>query len=79
MPRFLKYNVENSMLDDVPDTALAVVEHASLFYLIDQRVQNKMMKFLYFAVAGAGYEILIDRTKKQDAGGLLSSGKQSTY
>jgi hypothetical protein len=67
------------MIDDIPDTALAVVEHATLFYLIDQRVQNKMMKYLYFAVAGAGYEMLIDRVKKQDAGGLLSNGKQSTY
>jgi hypothetical protein len=37
------------------------------------------MKYLYFAVAGAGYEMLIDRVKKQDAGGLLSNGKQSTY
>ena len=64
MPRLIKYTT-NGIVDDIPDQALAVVEHATLFYLIDQRFKG-VQKYLIFAVAGAGYEIAIDRLKQQD-------------
>ena len=39
MPRLIKYNT-SGIVDDVPDMALAVIEHTALFYgyevLIDQ-------------------------------------------
>jgi len=64
MPRLIKYNTQG-LIDDVPDQALAVIEHATLFYLIDQRFKG-FNKYLMFAVAGAGYEIVIDKFKKSD-------------
>ena len=62
MPRLIKYNT-SGLIDDVPDQALAVIEHATLFYIIDQRFKG-MNKYIAFAVAGAGYEIVIDQMKK---------------
>lgn len=64
MPRLIKYNTQG-IIDDVPDQALAVIEHATLFYLIEQRFKGPQ-KYLVFAVAGAGYEIAIDRFKSAD-------------
>jgi len=64
MPRLIKYNT-NGIIDEVPDQALAVIEHATLFYLIEQRFKGPQ-KYLVFAVAGAGYEIAIDRMKRSD-------------
>lgn len=65
MPRLIKYTT-SGIADDVPDLALAVIEHTTLFYLIDQRFKG-MNKYIAFAAAGAGYEVLIDMLKKQDA------------
>ena len=65
MPRLIKYTT-NGIVDDIPDQALAVIEHATLFYLIEQRIKGPQ-KYIAFAVAGAGYEIVIDRFKRQDA------------
>ena len=65
MPRLIKYNTQG-LIDDIPDQALAVIEHATLFYLIEQRFKGPQ-KYLVFAVAGAGYEIAIDNFKRQDA------------
>jgi len=62
MPRLLKYTTQG-IIDNVPDQALAVIEHATLFYLIDQRVKG-VNKYIAFAVAGAGYEIFIDSLKE---------------
>lgn len=63
MPRLLKYTTEG-LVDDIPDIALAVIEHSLLFYMIDQRFKGRN-KYVAFAVAGAGYEILIDGLKKK--------------
>ena len=65
MPRLLKYTT-NGIVDDIPDLALLVIEHTTLLYLIDQRFKG-MNKYIAFAAAGAGYEVLIDMLKKQDA------------
>ena len=62
MPRLIKYTTDS--LNDVPDQALAVIEHAGLFYLIDQRFKG-VNKFVAFAVAGAAYEMAIDQLKRQ--------------
>jgi len=63
MPRLVKYTT-SGFVDNVPDQALAVIEHASLFYIIDQRFKG-MNKYIAFAVAGAGYEMFIDGLKKR--------------
>ena len=63
MPRLLKYSTSGN-IDDVTDQALAVIEHATLFYLVDQNFKG-MNKFVAFAVAGAGYEVFIDNIKKR--------------
>ncbi len=65
MPRLIKYTT-NGIVDEIPDQALAVIEHATLFYLIEQRFKGPQ-KYIIFAVAGAGYEMGIDRLKRQDA------------
>jgi len=65
MPRLLKYNT-SGLIDEVPDQALAVIEHATLFYYIDRSFSG-FNKYVAFAVAGAGYEILIDDMKKKQA------------
>ena len=64
MPRLVKYTT-SGIVDDVPDMALAVIEHTALFYLIDQRFSGRN-KYIAFAAAGAGYEILIASMKNQD-------------
>ncbi len=62
MPRLIKYTT--NALNDVPDQALAVIEHASLFYMIDQNFKG-MNKYIAFAVAGSAYEMVIDNYKKK--------------
>ena len=74
MPRLVKYTT-SGFVDNVPDQALAVIEHATLFYLIDQRFSG-MNKYIAFAVAGAGYEIFIDGLKKQSAPEGFSADKK---
>jgi len=64
MPRLLKYTT-SGIVDEVPDQALAVIEHATLFYLIDQRFKGRN-KYIAFAIAGAGYEIAIAQLKNTD-------------
>ena len=44
MPRLIKYNT-TGIVDDVPDMALAVIEHTTLFYLIDRRFSG-MNKYI---------------------------------
>ncbi len=74
MPRLLKYTTQG-IIDDVPDQALAVIEHATLFYLVDQRFKG-MNKFVAFAVAGAGYEIFIDSIKNSSTTAGFSLDKK---
>jgi len=62
MPRLIKYTT--NALNDVPDQALAVIEHASLFYMIDQNFKG-MNKYIAFAVAGSAYEMVIDNYKRK--------------
>jgi hypothetical protein len=62
MPRLIKYTTD--ALNDVPDNALAVIEHAMLFSVIDRNFKG-MNKYVAFAVAGAGYEMVVDGFKKQ--------------
>jgi len=66
MPRLIKYSTDG-IVDDIPDFSLQVIEHTALFYIIDSRIQNKMNKYIAFAVAGSLYEFYIDMIKKQDA------------
>ena len=75
MPRLLKYNT-TGLLDDVPDPALQVIEHTTLFYLIDQRFKG-MNKFIVFAATGAMYEYYIAGIKKQSAPSGYSSKKDN--
>ena len=65
MPRLVKYTT-SGFVDDVPDQTLAVIEHASLFYLCEQNFRG-MNKYIAFAVAGAGYEVFIDGLKRRSA------------
>jgi len=65
MPRLVKYTT-SGFVDEVPDQALAVIEHASLFYLCEQNFRG-MNKYIAFAVAGAGYEVFIDGLKRRSA------------
>ncbi len=74
MPRLVKYTTAG-IVDDIPDMALAVIEHTALFYIIDQRFSG-MNKFIAFAAAGAGYEMLIDQVKRTDP---ESKRKANTY
>ena len=62
MPRLIKYTT--NALNDVPDNALAVIEHAMLFSLVERNFKG-MNKYVAFAVAGAGYEMVIDNFKRQ--------------
>ena len=62
MPRLIKYTQPNGL--PVNDNTLAVIEHASLFYIIDQQFPNKFQKYVAFMIAGASYEMLIDNLKK---------------
>ena len=63
MPRLIKYTT-SGLVDDVPDQALAVIEHATLFYLIDRQFKG-VNKYVAFAVAGASYEYFIDGIKQR--------------
>ncbi len=74
MPRLIKYNT-SGIVDDVPDTALAVIEHTTLLYFVDKRFSG-MNKFIAFAVLGASYEMLIDQMKRSDP---ESKRKANTY
>jgi len=74
MPRLLKYTTDG-IVDNVPDQALAVIEHAALFYIVDQRFKG-MNKFIAFAAAGAGYEIFIDSLKSGSIGPGFSVDKK---
>jgi hypothetical protein len=74
MPRLIKYTT-SGFVDDVPDMALAVIEHTALFYVIDRRFSG-MNKYIAFATAGAAYEMLIDQMKRTDP---ESSRKANTY
>ena len=74
MPRLLKYTTQG-IIDNVPDPALQVIEHTTLFYLVDQRFKG-MNKFVAFAVAGAGYEIFIDSIKNSSAPSGFSADKK---
>ena len=74
MPRLIKYNT-TGIVDDVPDMALAVIEHTALFYVIDRRFSG-MNKYIAFATAGAAYEMLIDQMKRGDP---ESNRKANTY
>ena len=62
MPRIIKFTT--NALNDVPDQVLAVIEHAMLFSIIDRNVKG-MNKFVAFAVAGAGYEMVVDNLKRK--------------
>lgn len=62
MPRVVKYTTD--ALNEVPDQALAVIEHASLFYIIDKNFKG-LNKYVAFAVAGSAYEMFVDGLKKQ--------------
>tara|TARA_R100001129_G_scaffold181047_1_gene159841 strand:+ start:739 stop:963 length:225 start_codon:yes stop_codon:yes gene_type:complete len=74
MPRLLKYTTQG-IVDNVPDQALAVIEHATLFYLVDQNFKG-MNKFVAFAVAGAGYEVFIDNLKQGSSPAGFSADKK---
>lgn len=74
MPRLLKYTTQG-IVDNVPDQALAVIEHTTLFYLVDQQFKG-MNKFVAFAVAGAGYEIFIDNLKQTSSPSGFSTDKK---
>ena len=65
MPRLIKYTT-SGIVDEIPDTALAVIEHAALFSIIDRRFKGNQ-KLIAFAVAGSAYEFLIAQLKAQDA------------
>jgi hypothetical protein len=74
MPRLIKYTT-SGFVDNVPDQALAVVEHSTLFYLVDQNFKG-VNKYIAFAVAGAGYEVFIDSLKQQSAPEGFSANKK---
>jgi len=65
MPRLIRYTTSGVVPKEVPDQALAVIEHATLFYLIERQFKG-VNKYVAFAVAGAGYEIIIDQLKRQN-------------
>jgi len=62
MPRLLKYTT--NALNDVSDNALAVIEHAMLFSVIDRNFKG-MNKYVAFAVAGSAYEMVVDNLKRK--------------
>jgi hypothetical protein len=65
MPRLVKYTT-SGIVDDVPDMALAIIEHTAIFYLIDKRFSGRN-KYIAYAAAGAGYEVIVASIKAQDA------------
>jgi hypothetical protein len=74
MPRLVKYTT-SGFVDNVPDQALAVIEHASLFYICEQNFKG-MNKYVAFAVAGAGYEMFIANLKAGSAPEGFSAEKK---
>ncbi len=74
MPRLVKYTT-SGFVDNVPDQALAVIEHASLFYLCEQNFKG-MNKYVAFAVAGAGYEVFIAGLKERSSPEGFSASKK---
>lgn len=65
MPRLIKYTT-SGIVDEIPDMALAVIEHTALFAVIDRRFSGNQ-KLVAFAAAGAAYEFMIAQLKAQDA------------
>ena len=63
MPRLLKYSTEG-IIDNVPDPALQVIEHTTLFYLVDRNVKG-FNKYIVFATVGSLYETYIAQLKAQ--------------
>lgn len=64
MPRLIKYTT--TQLQDIPDSALLVIEHAMLYGMIQRRVSGSdNYKLMVFAAAGFGWELLIDNLKKK--------------
>jgi len=74
MPRLIKYTT-SGLVDNIPDQSLAVIEHASLFYLIEQRFKGPQ-KYFIFAVAGAGYEMFIHNLKEGSSPAGYSADKK---
>jgi len=74
MPRLLKYST-SGLIDDVPDPALQVIEHTTLFYLIDRRFSG-MNKYVAFAVLGSAYEMYIAQIKQASPGKEFSSSNK---
>ena len=73
MPRLIKYST--NQLQEVPDSALQVIEHATLFSLIQRNVPgSENYKLMVFAGLGAAYEIFIDDLKKKS----VSNNPKST-
>jgi len=64
MPRLLKYTTQG-LVDNVPDSALQVIEHTSLFYLVDRNFKGNN-KYVAFAVLGSLYEYGIFQLKQAD-------------
>ena len=74
MPRLIKYNT-TGLIDDVPDPALQVIEHTTLFYLVDRNFKG-FNKYIAFAVAGASYETFIAQLKQANPGKEYSSNNK---
>ncbi len=74
MPRLLKYNTVG-LIDDVPDQALQVIEHTTLFYLVDRNFKG-FNKYVAFAVLGAGYETFIAQVKQSSPAREYSSSNK---
>ena len=67
MPRLIKYST--NQLKDVPDSALQVIEHATLFSLVQRSVSGSdNYKLMVFAGLGAVYEFFIDDLKRKSVG-----------
>jgi len=75
MPRLIKYNT-TGLIDDVPDPALQVIEHTTLFYFVDKNFKG-VNKFVVFAGLGAMYEYYIAGVKKSSAPSGYSSKKDN--
>ncbi len=64
MPRLIKYNT-NGIIDDIPDSALQVIEHTTLHYMVDKRF-NGVNKYIVFATLGSLYELYISKIKTKN-------------
>tara|TARA_Y100000593_G_C4229046_1_gene295981 strand:- start:138 stop:338 length:201 start_codon:yes stop_codon:yes gene_type:complete len=63
MPRLIKYNTDG-FIDDVPDEALALLEHTILWMYASNNFSGNN-KFYAYGTIGFIWEIYIDRLKKQ--------------